>query len=481
MVILLEMIKNLLKITLGVFVLSTWYLAIDATYATCTADPLTPGFVCADGESCDLAGGCTCDGNPIALGASCAFPPVGGQVWADGVLGSVAYQALCTDVDGTICIGGNPSIVFAQWQQCLSDNMFTIMTSNGSCSDPDGCICDGLPTAYNATCSAFPPTGWGGDTTPPILTAWAVSNTGTATPNFIFISTEAWTISFSWVCVSTTTTANVWSNTIAFNPLATGTYSTCQIRVTDGAWNASLRLSVPTFTLSYTGTGVPPSSTSGWGGGSSSRAKDDCTLSGSALPGANASGIDYSPSYYDKLCGLLTATWSTYSDELNTAYLRAYGYGITTMDTIQKAHIGGELIRAHLAKMISNFAMVLGWRTPNTSLACNFADIGDQDTELQWYIRTACQLGLMGINSDGTPNTQFNPDDVVDRAQFGTILSRVIRWEMYNGGNPWYVRHLNALKQAEIMTLISQPYKAEIRGYVMIMMRRTYEEWFLNN
>jgi len=47
---------------------------------------------------------------------------------------------------------------------------------------------------------------------------------------------------------------------------------------------------------------------------------------------------------------------------------------------------------------------------------------------------------------------------------------------MYNGGNPWYARHLNALKQAEIMTLISQPYKAEIRGYVMIMMRRTYEE-----
>jgi len=82
----------------------------------------------------------------------------------------------------------------------------------------------------------------------------------------------------------------------------------------------------------------------------------------------------------------------------------------------------------------------------------------------------------MGINTDGTPNTQFNPDEVIDRAQFGTILSRVIRGTMYNGGTPWYGLHLNALKAANIMTLISQPYTPEIRGYAMLMMRRTFEE-----
>ncbi|MBU0626851.1 S-layer homology domain-containing protein [Patescibacteria group bacterium] len=41
-------------------------------------------------------------------------------------------------------------------------------------------------------------------------------------------------------------------------------------------------------------------------------------------------------------------------------------------------------------------------------------------------MRLACQLGIMGINTDGTPNTHFNPNDTVDRAQFGTTLSRVI-------------------------------------------------------
>jgi len=52
---------------------------------------------------------------------------------------------------------------------------------------------------------------------------------------------------------------------------------------------------------------------------------------------------------------------SLYSTELNNAYLRAYGYDITTMPTIQKANMQGKLLRKDMAKMISNFAInVLG-------------------------------------------------------------------------------------------------------------------------
>lgn len=53
------------------------------------------------------------------------------------------------------------------------------------------------------------------------------------------------------------------------------------------------------------------------------------------------------------------------------------------MDTIRKANMGGTLIRAHMAKMMSNFAINLGGRTPNISLACDFVDIADQSAELQ--------------------------------------------------------------------------------------------------
>ena len=100
-----------------------------------------------------------------------------------------------------------------------------------------------------------------------------------------------------------TTRAIAGSNIVTFNTLATGSYNNCKIKVTDASSNASLRLTVPTFTLNYT----------------------------------------LSP-----------------SNELTNAYLRAYSYGITTMNTIHKADMGGGLIRSHLAKMMSNFAINLG-------------------------------------------------------------------------------------------------------------------------
>ncbi|MEI8091117.1 MAG: hypothetical protein WCG98_02470 [bacterium] len=80
----------------------------------------------------------------------------------------------------------------------------------------------------------------------------------------------------------------------------------------------------------------------------------------------------------------------------------------------------------------------------------------------------------MGINNDGTPATSFNPNGVVTRAQFGTVLSRALYGDTYNGGNPYYADHLQALKDASpsIMTDISKPNAPEVRGYVMLMMQR---------
>lgn len=75
-----------------------------------------------------------------------------------------------------------------------------------------------------------------------------------------------------------------------------------------------------------------------------------------------------------------------------------------------------------MAKMISNFAITLGGLTPNTSLDCEFDDIGNQSAEMKFYIKLSCQLGLMGQNM-----TDFLPNQQVTRAQFGTIMSRLIR------------------------------------------------------
>jgi hypothetical protein len=80
-----------------------------------------------------------------------------------------------------------------------------------------------------------------------------------------------------------------------------------------------------------------------------------------------------------------------------------------------------------MAKMIVQFAVKVLHKTPDTTKVCTFTDIEDQSPELQAYIKLACQLGLMGLKADGTVDNTFNPSQIVDRAQFGTMLSRLLR------------------------------------------------------
>ena len=73
---------------------------------------------------------------------------------------------------------------------------------------------------------------------------------------------------------------------------------------------------------------------------------------------------------------------------------------------------------------------------PDTTKACSFDDIANETTEMKLYIKMACQLGLMGRDSNGSGTIQkstFDPLGVVERAQFGTILSRTLRGNTYDG------------------------------------------------
>ena len=74
--------------------------------------------------------------------------------------------------------------------------------------------------------------------TAPIIkeVAAIASITNDSTPDYIFSSTVAGTITYGGSCSSSTTTAVAGNNTITFNALANGTYDDCTIRVT-GNWN----------------------------------------------------------------------------------------------------------------------------------------------------------------------------------------------------------------------------------------------------
>lgn len=162
---------------------------------------------------------------------------------------------------------------------------------------------------------------------------------------------------------------------------------------------------------------------------------------------------------------------ASYSDELNGAYDYAYGIGITTQSSIDTADMYGSLKRSHMAKMMSNYATEVLGKAPDTSKTCSFTDVSNETEEMQGYITKACQLGLMGVGI-----AAFNPNGLVTRAQFGTVLSRALYGDVNNQTEPnYYGAHLDALKAAGVMNNIDTPNANEVRGYVMLMMQRADE------
>ena len=215
------------------------------------------------------------------------------------------------------------------------------------------------------------------------------------------------------------------------------------------------------------------------------------------LPWWNHLCIDYSDSYYDWTCekwsykstDVCGVNQSNYSDELKLAYLYSYNYGITTMCPIRTANLDGYLYRNHLAKMISEYAVNVLWKKPNVwkKWCDKFQDIGKETQELKDFMKTACELGLMWLYADWqTPKDNFDPNDIVTRAEFGTVFSRLLFGDMYNiqegdlnSKNTRHKDHLNALKSHWVMTQTSwdRPNYEEKRGLVLLMMMRADKFW----
>lgn len=209
----------------------------------------------------------------------------------------------------------------------------------------------------------------------------------------------------------------------------------------------------------------------------------------------NCPDWDNSYSYYDGICdwdfhgsaNSCPVENNDYPQELIDAFQFAYGFGITTMCPIEKADIRWNLLRKHLAKMITEYAVTIVWLYPDiTKEWCDeYNDIEDQSSEMKFYSKIICQLWLMGLESDWiVPQKSFRPNDIVTRAQFWTILSRLIFGDAYNvswnNSDLYYIKHLQALNDNWIMKMIEYPEMPEVRGWVMLMLQRTYETWIID-
>ena len=164
---------------------------------------------------------------------------------------------------------------------------------------------------------------------------------------------------------------------------------------------------------------------------------------------------------------------SQVASEQNDAYLWSCQHNITTMRTIQEARLDQPLTRAELAKIMSVYAMKEYHLKPLITGAVNYKDVNADLGDLADYIQLAYQLQIMGINADGTPIQAFEPHKLVSRAEFATVLSRVIRGNKHNiSGDYRYSAHLQALKKYKIITSDVPANRWELRGRALLMLHR---------
>ena len=165
---------------------------------------------------------------------------------------------------------------------------------------------------------------------------------------------------------------------------------------------------------------------------------------------------------------------SQFTSEQNDAYLWACQHNITTMRTIQEARLDQPLTRAELAKIMSVYAMKEYHLKPLITGAANYKDVNADLGDLADYIQIAYQLQIMGINADGTPMQAFEPHKLVSRAEFATVLSRVIWGNKHNiSGDDRYSEHLQALKKYRVITSDVPANWWELRGRALLMLHRT--------
>ena len=172
-----------------------------------------------------------------------------------------------------------------------------------------------------------------------------------------------------------------------------------------------------------------------------------------------------------------TWTSSGYDPELVDAYTWAKGEWITTMPTIESAKVDDYITREQLAKMMVVFSSKVLWKQPIKTNVPKYWDVSVKKRWQEFYNYTilAYQYQIMGIDAKGNAMRYFNPSWRVTRAEFATVLSRVLYWSKYNQDwKRYYQKHIQALQKAWILTNTNHTI-VERRWWIMLMLYRSLE------
>lgn len=175
-------------------------------------------------------------------------------------------------------------------------------------------------------------------------------------------------------------------------------------------------------------------------------------------------------------------TWniSDRSDlEVWAAYMWAYRKGIINSNR-RNSDPDGYIPRWDMAEMVVKFSENVLWRKIPSEIP---AKCNRWDAENEWrsvtskiYAQKACALWVMWIRMEN-----FMPKKLIDRAEFWTILSRLLWWTKYDvvdatATKLYYTRHLDALNKAWIMKQIENPTeRKELRKRAWLMLMRVRE------
>lgn len=161
--------------------------------------------------------------------------------------------------------------------------------------------------------------------------------------------------------------------------------------------------------------------------------------------------------------------------EILAAYMWAYRKWIIWTGR-KDSDPDGYIPRWDMAEMVVKFTENVLWKkVPSIPAYCKWWDVEHdwKSSETKVYAQKACALWVMWIRMEN-----FMPNKLIDRAEFWTILSRLLWWDKYDvvnatRRNPYYTRHLDALNKAGVMKQIDNPEsRNELRKWAWIMLMR---------
>lgn len=117
--------------------------------------------------------------------------------------------------------------------------------------------------------------------------------------------------------------------------------------------------------------------------------------------------------------------------ELQSAFDWAVDKGLVENSLQEKQKFLQPMKRIELAQMLIHLSEGFG-KSPNVKKACQFADLEKSPEATRKTAELVCQLDLMGIHPDQQALENFMPDQLVDRAQMITVLSRFLWGSQFN-------------------------------------------------